>query len=389
MFDAIYVQNEYISMKKLLFKKFIKDTLKFFIVLGFAISTIVWVIQAVGFLDFVTEDGHSLLVYFSYSIFNYPKIIHRILPFIFFISLFYQIIQYELKNELIIFWANGINKINFINVVTTYSIIVTLFQIFLGSIISPMGQNEARSYLRNSNIDFLPSLMREGKFIDVVEDLTVFIESKDEFGNYKNIFLNDAFIGGTKSQMIYAKKGILINDNKNRYFILYDGKMINTDNGKTTNFKFDKIDFNLTKYVTKTTTFPKIQEAENNLLFKCLYYNEKKRLDEYDGQKKVNCDKATINPIKQELLKRFFKPIYFPLIGLICCLLIFKSKESANYDRFKFYLFSIIVLIVIISEISLRYSTLNNTGLLFFILFPILSFILIYFSIIKKFKNRF
>jgi lipopolysaccharide export system permease protein len=376
-------------MKKLLFKKFIKDTLKFFIVLGFAISIIVWVIQAVGFLDFVTEDGHSLLVYFSYSIFNYPKIIHRILPFIFFISLFYQIIQYELKNELIIFWANGINKINFINVVTTYSIIVTLFQIFLGSIISPMGQNEARSYLRNSNIDFLPSLMREGKFIDVVEDLTVFIESKDEFGNYKNIFLNDAFIGGTKSQMIYAKKGILINDNKNRYFILYDGKMINTDNGKITNFKFDKIDFNLTKYVTKTTTFPKIQEAENNLLFKCLYYNEKKRLDEYDGQKKVNCDKVTINPIKQELLKRFFKPIYFPLIGLLCCLLIFKSKESANYDRFKFYLFSIIVLIVIISEISLRYSTLNNTGLLFFILFPILSFILIYFSIIKKFKNRF
>ena len=89
-------------MKKLLFQKFLKDTLKSFIIISLSIGLIVWVIQAVGFLDFVTEDGHSLYVYFSYSLLSFPKMIHRILPFIFFISLFYQISQYELKNELII-----------------------------------------------------------------------------------------------------------------------------------------------------------------------------------------------------------------------------------------------------------------------------------------------
>ena len=389
MFDAIYVQNEYISMKKLVFKKFIKDTLKFFIIICLSISLIVWVIQAVGFLDFVTEDGHSLFVYFSYSFFNYPKIIHRILPFIFFISLFYQINQYEIKNELIIFWSNGINKIHFINVIILYSIVVTLFQIFLGSYISPLGQNEARTYLRNSNIDFLPSLMKEGKFIDVVTNLTVFIESKDELGNYKNIFLNDSITNNTKSQMIYAKKGVLISNDNNRYFELYDGKMLNINNNKITNFKFDKIDFDLSKYITKTTTFPKIQEAQNHHLIKCIYYNAKKKLDEFDGQKKINCDPATIDSIKQELFKRFLKPIYFPLIALMSCLLIFTSKESGNYNKFKFYLFAIIFFIIIISEISLRYSTYNKFGTLFFILFPIFSFFTVYFSLIKKFNNKF
>ena len=376
-------------MKKLIFKKFIKDTLKFLIIICLSISLIVWVIQAVGFLDFVTEDGHSLYVYFSYSIFNYPKIIHKILPFIFFISLFYQINHYEVKNELIIFWTNGINKINFINIVLFYSIIITLFQIFLGSFVSPMGQNQARSYLRNSNIDFLPSLMKEGKFIDVVTNLTVFIESKDEFGNYKNIFLNDSIVKKNKSQMIYAKKGILINDAKNRYFELYDGKMINIDNNKITNFKFEKIDFNLSKYITKTTTFPKIQEARNYDLINCIYYNAKKKLDALDGKKKINCDIATISSIKQELFKRFLKPIYFPLIALISCLLIFTSKDSSDYNKSKFYLFSISVIIIIISEISLRYSAYNNFGTLFFILFPILSFVTLYFFIIKKFNNKF
>ena len=101
-------------MKKLLFRNFLKDTLKFFIVVCMSISLIVWVIQAVGFLDFVIDDGHGLYVYFSYSLLNFPKMVHRIIPFIFFISLFYQISQYEYRNELLIFWTNGIRKIEFI-----------------------------------------------------------------------------------------------------------------------------------------------------------------------------------------------------------------------------------------------------------------------------------
>ena len=116
-------------MKKLLFQKFAKDTFKFFALLCLSIGLIVWVIQAVGFLDIVIEDGHSIYVYFSYSILNFPKIISRIFPFVFFVSLFYQISQYELKNELLIFWTNGINKIQFVNVVIGYSMLLLFFQI--------------------------------------------------------------------------------------------------------------------------------------------------------------------------------------------------------------------------------------------------------------------
>ena len=376
-------------MKKLLFQKFIKDTFKIFAIMALAISVIVWVIQAVGFLDYVSEDGHSLYVYFSYSALNYPKIIHRILPFIFFISLFYQITQYESKNELIIFWTNGITKINFINVIVLYSILITLFQIFLGSFFSPLGQNQARSYLRDSNIDFLPSLVKEGKFIDVVTNLTIFIESKDEFGNYQNIFLNDSFTGedGPRSQMVFAKKGVLVNEGKNRYFQLSDGKILNNDYGKITNIKFDKIDFNLTKYGTNSTIYPKIQETRSGVLLRCVYYSMKKRLDKFKD-KYIKCRPNIINSIKQELLKRFFKPLYFPLIALVCSLLILRSKESNNYNKFKFYLFFIIFLIIVISEISLRYSAYNKSAVLFFIFLPILSFFIIYFSLIKKFNTR-
>ena len=95
-------------MKKLIFNKVRKDTLFLFIVLSLSLGLIVWTLQAVNYLDFVTQDGHGFKTYFLYSIFNFPKIIHRLIPFVFFISLFLILTNYETKNELLIFWTHGI-----------------------------------------------------------------------------------------------------------------------------------------------------------------------------------------------------------------------------------------------------------------------------------------
>ena len=165
-------------MKKIIFRKLLIDCLTFFFLALFGISTIIWVFQAVNFLDIILEDGRDYIVYLNYSLLNFPKIIHRILPFIFFISIFYTIINYELKNEISMFWINGISKINFANKLLFFSIIFMFFQIVLGSHISPLSKLEARNYLKNSNVDFFTSLMKEGKFINITKGLTIFINEK-------------------------------------------------------------------------------------------------------------------------------------------------------------------------------------------------------------------
>ena len=378
-------------MKKLLFRNFLKDTLKFFIVICLAISLIVWVIQAVGFLDYVIDDGHGLYVYFTYSILNFPKMVHRIIPFIFFISLFYQITQYEYKNELLIFWTNGIRKIEFINVIVFYSLSIFIIQIILGGYISPLSQNEARSKIRSSNVDFFPSLIKEGKFIDTVSNLTIFIESQKKDGSYNNIFLKehykDGLIQNIQSQTIYAKKGILINNDNKRYFKLYDGKIINNKNGKIKNVEFKSINFDLEKYKSKSTTYPKIQELPSIILFKCLIFYFKINTQSFKNET-IICDKSSIDNALQEFLKRFYKPIYLPLIALISSLLLIKSKESRNYKFYKNFLFIIVFFVIVISEISLRYVSSDTIGLWFFILFPIILFFLIYVYLIAILNKR-
>ena len=165
-------------MKKLIYRNFINDFLKFFLTALIILSLIVWTLQAVNYFDYVTEDGHGLKVYFSFSLFNLPKIIHRILPFVFFISLFFSIIKFENENELSIFWINGISKLKFLNVIMLLSTIIMIFQIFLGSYLSPNFQLKGRNVLKNSNVDFFTNLIREGKFINAVKGLTIFSEKK-------------------------------------------------------------------------------------------------------------------------------------------------------------------------------------------------------------------
>ena len=75
-------------MNKLIFRKLSSDILIFFLLSSLAITSIVWVIQGVNLLDIVTEKGHSINVYFTYTLLNLPKIFSKLLIFTYFLTLF-------------------------------------------------------------------------------------------------------------------------------------------------------------------------------------------------------------------------------------------------------------------------------------------------------------
>ena len=176
-------------MKKILFRKFLYDCLVFFLITLFSTGVIIWVFQAVNFLDIIVEDGRNYLVYLNFSLLNFPKVISKLLPFVLFLSFLYVIGKYELRNELIIFWNFGINKIDLINFFIKFSFLIMLFQIFLTTIIVPKSQDLARSFLRDSSYNYLENFIKPKIFNDAVKDLTIYSNSKDEFGNLKQIYL--------------------------------------------------------------------------------------------------------------------------------------------------------------------------------------------------------
>ena len=378
-------------MKKLIFKKFAKDVFQFFLLVSISFSLIVWVIQAVNFLDLVIEDGHGFNIYFLYTLLSLPKIFSKILPFIYFVSLFYIILKYENDNELIIFWSIGIKKIEFINVLLKFSIFYLILQLLLTTYIVPMTLDKARSYIRTSNVDLFSSIVQEKKFIDAVKNLTIFVEEKNNNGDLKNIFLKEK-IGENEYQTIIAKKGKIRKYGIKSTLLLFDGKIINNNNHKINSFEFSRTEVNLSKFTTKTTTHPKIQEIGSYDVLACIVrlknFNNNFVSNFFTTNKKLNnCIPENLNDSFQEIFKRFVSPLYLLTLSLIACLIIIKSKDDYNYFKYKFGLFIFGVITIIISEVSIKYSSANIIQNIDIFSLPILFLITIYLYLKIKLKK--
>ena len=367
--------------EKIVFKKFLIQNTYFFLLLSLSITFIVWTIRAVNNLDIVSEDGHSFLIYFYFTILVFPKIFGQVLPIIFFTSLFYSLVKYENNNELKIFWLNGINKINFYNVILRYTVLFFIIQVFLNTILSPHMQNKAREFIQDSNLDFFPSLFQEKKFIDTVEKLTIFIETKNSINDLRNIYLKDD--SGSFSRVVIAKKGQLLSENDSKILRLYDGKYINIDSeGKSSSFNFERTDFNISKFATKSTTYRKLQETSISELISCVDYILVKK-EAFVGEY-VICNKDGIDEIITEIYKRIFKPFYLFLLSSIVIFLLISNHEEKKYKIFKFYIFSLGIILIIISEISVTFSSKSNLSLLICVLLPLIIFLISYVYFFKK-----
>ena len=389
--SGIYVQIYQISMKKIVYRKIAKDCTKFFLTTIFTISLIIWVLQAVNYLDFVIEDGHGFIVYFKYTLLSFPKILSRIFPFAIFLSFAYIFLKYENKNELVIFWNFGIKKINFINFFIKLSFFFVLLSLLLNAVIVPLSQDKARSFIRSSDLDFFESILKPKKFIDIIKNLTIYFDEKGEEGELKNIFLNDKS-SETESQTTFAKTGILKERGNTKLLILYDGRTINYINGNISEFKFSKTDFNISRYTSNTTTHQKTQENSTLELIMCsLVLNNLEKEFNFTEIKVINnCLYENLKNIYEELYSRLLKPFYVTFLITITLLFILKSKDhpSFNSNKLKIYIFGFLFMIFV--ESTSNFVTTNLLQNLFLLLLPFLFILIIYIYFLGtlRVKNR-
>jgi len=375
-------------MKKLIYRKLLKDYMSFFLIALISSGLIIWVFQAVNFLDIMIEDGREYTVYINYSLLNFPKIISRLFPFVLFFSIFYILSKYESKNELIIFWNFGENKIKFINFILLVSIFLLFIQILLTSLIVPKSQDKARSFLRNSNVNFLGNFVKPKRFNDTIDGVTIYAERKDKNGNLYNLYIKKDL--DEEFEITYANKGRFEENMGLPILILYDGQTIRNRENKITNFKFSKSDFLLKNLKANTITQQKNQEMETSKVISCIIslYEMKLRIFSKEKNEITNCTENNKLNMLKEIYKRLLVPFYIPILMLIPYLLILSSKEKTNYSKLKILTFMLGVIIIIFSEGVIRFVSKELIDNFFIFLAPLIFFIILYFTFLLKIKIK-
>ena len=375
-------------MKKILFRKLLSDYLSFFFITIICTSIVIWVFQAVNYLDIMIEDGRDYLVYLNFTLLNFPKILSKVFSFSLFFSLFYVTIKSELNNELIIYWNFGVHKIEVVNFILKVSFILMIIQIILTAFVVPKSQDLARSFLKSSSINFFDNFIKPKKFNDTIKGVTIYSDKKDQNGDLINLYLKRE-IKPNEFQITYAKKGNFKQIGNSPILVLNEGATITIKNDDVTNISFSKSDFSLANIDSNTTTYKKTQEISSQNLIICIknFYQLEKKMFEKKVKDIENCSYENIQNIIKEFYKRFLIPFYIPLLTLVPLLLITTSKENLNYNKLRVATFSLGLIIIIFSETTISFISKISIYDIGIMVIPLILISILYLFFFRQFNT--
>ncbi len=375
-------------MKKILFRKLLNDYLSFFFITIICTSIVIWVFQAVNYLDIMIEDGRDYLVYLNFTLLNFPKILSKVFSFSLFFSLFYVTIKSELNNELIIYWNFGVHKIEVVNFILKVSFILMIIQIILTAFVVPKSQDLARSFLKSSSINFFDNFIKPKKFNDTIKGVTIYSDKKDQNGDLINLYLKRE-IKPNEFQITYAKKGKFKQIGNSPILVLNEGATITIKNDDVTNISFSKSDFSLANIDSNTTTYKKTQEISSQNLIICIknFYQLEKKMFEKKVKDIENCSYENIQNIIKEFYKRFLIPFYIPLLTLVPLLLITTSKENLNYNKLRVATFSLGLIIIIFSETTISFISKISIYDIGIMVIPLILISILYLFFFRQFNT--
>ena len=333
---------------------FLLEIFKTFLVILFGLSLIALTVRAVNFLDLIVDSGYPVSTYFQYSVLNLFGIAPKFIPLSFLVALMIFILKHIQDSEFIILWTSGVKKMKLVNLLLFSSIIIMIFYLVLTTFITPNALNKSRNLLAYENLNsFLPTVKSQ-QFSDSFKGFTIIVEKKIN-NEIKNIFLHDkgnnlknlsSNISKISNTTILAENGIV--DQKKLF--LFNGQILTSKNDNTENeiIKFEQLNIDLDDLTTTTIKQPKIQETSTIELFDCLL------------SKSINDKNCNLNYKKEiisNLNRRIVIPFYIPVISLICCLLLIKSK---NRPTGKIIVFFYCFVLLIFTELAVRYTGINS-----------------------------
>ena len=363
------------------------EIFKSFILILFSLSLIAWTVRAVNFLDLIVDSGYSTYTYFLYSFLNLTNILTKFIPLSFLLAMLFTIIKLERQNELLVLWTSGIAKSKITNLFFRISLVVLLLYLLFSTIITPTALNKSRNLIKQSGVDTVSNLLKPNVFADTFKGLTFYIGEKND-NKIKNIFIKDEGNNLTnllpqdiapKNKTVIAESG-LINKNK---IILKKGIIQSYENDNTIRIiQFNKTLLNFENFDNRVIKDVKIQETSTLKILSCLknfYFNEIK--EEYVK----NCPKNNIAIVIETFSRRVVMPLYIPLVAvLISFLLVYKkNKKTKIFNRYLFFSFGFLLLVL--SELLVRYSGITKLNFYIYLITPLLLFPSLYFILLKKF----
>jgi lipopolysaccharide export system permease protein len=217
------------------------------LLITFSLTSIVWLTQALRFIDFIVNQGVSITVFVTLTVLLIPSLLFMILPPALLVAILFVYNKLKVESELIVMQAAGLSKWRLAIPSIQMGVIVALFAYFIAFYLQPVSYRQFKDmqvFLRNNYVSIL---LQDGVFNNPVDGLTVFIRERDSNNILHGILVHDSRNPASSVTMM-AEQGKLVETPQGPRFLLMNGNRQETRQGKLSFLNFENYTLDISLY---------------------------------------------------------------------------------------------------------------------------------------------
>ena len=236
-------------------KYIVKNLTHSTLLITLSLTSIVWLTQALRFIDFIVNQGVSIMVFLQLTILLIPSLLLLILPPALFCSVIFVYNKLKLDSELIVLQAAGLSRLRLALPAAQVAVGVALMTYFIAMVLQPVSYTRFRdmqSFLKNN---YASILLQEGVFSNPVKGLTVFIRERNKDGTLHGILVHDNRQMASPITMM-AEEGKLVETPQGPRFLLLNGNRQEMRSGRLSFLTFENYTMDISLYTQSMAARP-------------------------------------------------------------------------------------------------------------------------------------
>ncbi len=231
----------------------VKQLIHATLLITISLTSIVWLTQALRYIDFIVNQGVSIILFLKLTILLIPSLLLTILPPAFFCAVIFTYNKMKTDSELVVMQASGLDAWRLTQPALRVALAVTLLAYFLALYVQPVSMRAFRDlqgFLRNNYVSIL---LQEGVFSTPLPGLTVFVRERNDDGTIKGLLVHDSRKPDNVVTMM-ADSGILVQTPSGPRFMLKNGTRQEMRNGRLSFLNYDSYTLDISLYTQSTAS---------------------------------------------------------------------------------------------------------------------------------------
>ena len=212
-----------------------------------SLTSIVWLMQALRYIDFIVNQGVSIVLFLKLTLLLVPWLLLTIIPPAFFCAVIFTYNKLHSDSELVVMQTMGLDKWRLTQPALRVGLCITAIAYLISFYLQPLSYQAFRDtqlFLRNNYVSIL---LQEGVFSSPVSGLTVFIRERRDDGLLKGILVQDSRKSGSAITMM-ADRGVLVQTPSGPRFLLEQGNRQEMSKGKLSFLNYDSYTLDISLY---------------------------------------------------------------------------------------------------------------------------------------------